>query len=66
VRAGCGEGAARPRGAHGGEGRGAGWAAAGSRPKREGERKIPLFYSSPNFPILIYFQMHAFTNSLNK
>jgi hypothetical protein len=24
------------------------------------------FYSFPNFPILIYFQMHAFTNSLNE
>jgi hypothetical protein len=34
-------------GAHDGEGRGAGWAAAGSRPKKgeEREREIPLFYS---------------------
>jgi hypothetical protein len=33
----------------------------------KGGRQIPpSFYSSPNFPILIYFQMHAFTHSLNK
>jgi hypothetical protein len=42
---------ARPREAHGGEGRGAGWATAGSWPKKGGEREIPLFYSFPNFPI---------------
>jgi hypothetical protein len=30
------------------------------------EKEIPPFYSFPNFPILIYFQMHAFTNSLNE
>jgi hypothetical protein len=64
---GGGGGAARlagPRGAHGGGGWGAGWAAARSQPKR-GEREIPLlFYSSPNFPTLIYFQMYAFTRGL--
>jgi hypothetical protein len=34
----------------GGEGRDAGWATAGSRPRKRGEREIPLFNSSPNFP----------------
>jgi hypothetical protein len=57
------------------------WAARGPRREWEGHRlgrgwkpaqkrgeieKFPLFYSSPNFPILIYFQMHAFTNSFNE
>jgi hypothetical protein len=34
------------RGAHDGEGRGVGWAVAGSRPKKGGEREIPLLFFS--------------------
>jgi hypothetical protein len=38
----AGEGAAGPRGAHAGEGRDAGWATAGSRPKKGEERNSPF------------------------
>jgi hypothetical protein len=37
-----------------------------ANPKGGRERNSPFFYSSPNFPTLIYFQMYAFTHSLNK
>jgi hypothetical protein len=66
-----GRGAAGPRAWLGrmGPTAGRGGAPAGPRLEadpKEGEREKFPFYSSPNFSILIYFQMHAFTNSLNK
>jgi hypothetical protein len=48
---------ARPREAHGGEGRGAGWATAGSWPKKGGREK------SPSFILFLIFPFNLFSNA---